>query len=264
MLSPPRVFGLVVATVLLVSGGALAVAQYSALAEYESTTGTVETAGIAVVPEDSVRPDLSNATISGERLYVPNVTYTYTVDGETYTGGNVASGTDIMMGDRNKTAAALSSVQPGPTTVYYHPSDPTDAHLLRHLDFFPAGILLTCGFLVVADAVTPRPRLARLFTTWLPLETLERLPGVEAAATTEEVGDPTEILTAKRTWAGVDPAPFRGGAARAIWLFCLLLVTDIVLAYFLVSAPPYDLWAVAAGGVVAAGVGRLGFSRILQ
>ena len=264
MPSPPRALGIIVGLTLIVAGGTLAAAQYDSLAEYESTTATVQTAGIEPLPNDTFQQDFSALTRAGERIYVPNVTYTYTVDGERYTGTNVAAGTDIAMGDRDKITAALAGVQRGPATVYYHPSEPADSHLLRHLEFFPAGVLLLCGFLVTTDALTPRPRLTRALAALFPLETLERLPGVDSNTATGDVGDPTEILTAKRAWAGTDPAPFRGRAGAAIWLLCYLLITDIIVAYFLLSSPPYDLWAVAAAGVVFAGLARLGFSRVID
>lgn len=263
MLSPPRMLAVLVGAALLLSGGLLGTVQYAALADYESTTGTVERATIENYSAEGAS-GLSLIARSGETLYVPNVSYTYTVDGETYTGRTVASRTDMVMGDRTKLSAALATVEPGTRTVYYHPSEPADAHLLQSLAFFPAGMLALCGLLAIADGLTPRVRLVRLLTALFPLETLEQLPGVDTTPATGFVENPTEILTAKRTWAGVDPAPFRGSASVAVWLLCYLFITDLIVAYFLVSSPPYDLWAVAAAAVVVAGVARLGFSRVLD
>ena len=97
----------------------------------------------------------------------------------------------------------------------------------------------------------------------IPVHRLEQLPGVDATAPTNYVDEPEAILAARHTWRGADPAPFRGPAAEAIWFLCLLFLTDLLLVYFLVSAKPFDLWAIGAGFVVVAGVMRLGFSRLL-
>jgi len=254
--------GVLVGLALLVSGGLLGAVQYAALAEYEPTTGTVEHARIDVVSNDTFGSNISLDGAPDGRLYEPNVTYSYTVDGETYTGMNVASRTGMTMSDRDKLAAILTPISPGGQTVYYDPANPGDAHLLQHLDFFPAGVLMLFGVLVVADAITPRARLVRLVTAWVPLASLERLPGVTPPADT--VDDPMAILTAKRAWDGVDAAPFRGRASDAIWVFCLLLIVDIVVAYFLLSEQPYDLWALAAALVVPVGLARLGFARFVD
>lgn len=264
MVSPPRRLSLLVAAVLLLTGGVLAAVQFEALGDYESTTGTVETVDIDTVANGTVEPDLANLTRAGEQLYEPDVTYTYTVEGATYTGANVAYGTKMLMGDRGKLSAALAGVQPGATTVYYDPENPADAHLLQRLDFFPAGVLLLCGLLAVADALTPRPRVLQALTALFPIATLGQVPGVEQRPVPGDAEDPTEILTAKRTWAGTDPAPFSGDAGAAIWLLCYLCIVDLVIAYFLLSSPPYDLWVVAAGFVVVAGLARLGFRRVLE
>ena len=264
MLSPPRRVTLLVALTLFLAGGVLSVAQYNTLSTYESTTGTVETVGIENLSNDAVPSGLGAVTMAGETLYAPNVTYTYTVDGETYTSRNVAAGTDMVMGDQQKLAAALTSISPGTTTVYYHPDDPGDAHLLQHFDFFPAGILLMCGFLAMADTLTPRPRLIRLVTSMVPLETLEQLPGVDEQPMAGAVDDPMAVLSAKHMWRGIDPAPFRGGASTAVWLFCYLLIIDLVVGYLLLSSPPYDLWAAGAAFVVLAGLGRIAFTNVLQ
>lgn len=262
MLSPPRLLAVLVGATLLLSGGLLGTAQYAMLSGYESTTGTVERANIDIIPYEVFRPNATTGSLGDQELYAPNVTYTYTVDGETYTGENVAPGTDMVMGDRGRLAGALGGVERGMRTVYYHPDEPADAHLLPRLAFFPAGVLALCGLLVIADSLTPRARVVRLVTAWIPLDTLARLPGSDAAAAIDAAEDPTAILSARRVWAGIDPAPFRGAAGTAVWLLCYLCITDLALAYFLLSSPPYDLSVTAALGVVVAGLARLGFSRL--
>lgn len=259
MLSPPRRVTLLFALALVVGGGVLAAAQFERLAAYESTTGTVQTDDIRIVSNDT----FDGATGAPQTLYGPNVSYTYTVDGERYTGANVASGDSMVMEDRDQLSAALADVDTGMTTVYYHPDEPGDAHLLRHFDFAPAGILLMCGFLAMADTLTPEPRIIRFVTSLVPIETLERLPVVNDPAMAQAVDDPMAVLSAKQQWTGTDAAPFRGGAGDAIWLFSYLLITDLVVGYYLLSQPPYDLWAVAAVLVVFAGLARLVYKRVV-
>ena len=261
MLSQPRLVALLVGLALLGSGGAVATAQYYTLSEYQTTTGTVERAEIRNVTSPTAQNNLSLITGGSSQLYAPDVTYRYTVEGETYTGENVAFGTEILVGDRRKLAATLDAVRPGLTTVYYDPDHPGDAHLLQRLDFFPAGVLALFGLLVVTDALTPRPRVVRALTSLVPIETLERTPGVRRTLH-DAAENPMAILASKRVWSGVDPAPFRGRAGAAIWVLCYLFITDLVVAYFLLSSPPYDLWALGAGVVVVAGLARLGFDRL--
>ena len=264
MLSPPRLLAVLAGLALLASGGVLGAAQYATLSGYESTTGTVERAQVEMIPNKVFRGNLTSETLFDTDLYAPNVSYTYTVDGETYTAENVAPGTDMVMGDRDRLVAALGSVHTGARTVRYHPDDPADAYLLKRLAFFPAGVLALCGLLVIADGLTPRARTLRLVTAWVPLDTLARLPGFDVATAADAADDPMAILSAKRTWAGIDPAPFRGTAGTAVWLLCYLGITDLVLAYVVVSSPPYDLWVAGAAGVVAVGLARLWFSRVLD
>lgn len=264
MVSPPRLIGVLVGVALLASGGTLGAVEYATLANYEQTTGTVEHAGIDNASQNASRDNLPVNGIGEARVYRPNVSYTYTVDGESYTGSNVATGTEMMMADRNRLAATLDGVRSGAQTVYYDPVNPGNAHLLQRLPFFPAGLLALCGFLAVTDSLTTRMRLIRLITSWVPLTTLERVPGVDTAMPTGAVEDPTAILTAKRTWAGTDVAPFRGRSAAAIWVLCYLFIVDIILAYFLLSAPPYDVSAALAALVVPVGLARLAFTRILD
>ncbi|WP_324665572.1 DUF3592 domain-containing protein [Haloarcula sediminis] len=249
MLSPPRALGLILGLALLVSGGALAASQYHRISGYESTTGTVEHAEIE--------------TIAVDAAYAPNVTYTYTVDGERYSGDNVAAGTGIATGNRER----LDSVLPptaGTTTVYYDPENPTDAHLLPRYNFFPGGVLLVCGLFVLTDTLTPKLRVVSSLTSLFPIDLLERVPGVEPRTVAYAPDDPTAILETQRTWTGGAQAPVRGGAVPAVWFLCYLCTADVTIVYFLSSGWPYDLWGVLTPMFVVAGVMRLGFARLLD
>ena len=250
MLSPPRMLGLIVALTLLLSGGVLAAGQHHRLSGYESTTGTMETARID--------------TLAVETAYAPDVTYTYTVDGERYYGENVASGMTIVTGNREKLESVLAVGQTGTRTVYYDPGNPDDAHLLHHYRFFPGAFLLVCGLLVLTDTITPNLRLVRFLTSWIPIETLERMPGVEPRTVTHAPDDPTAILENQRTWTEGERAPIRGGAVPAVWLLCYLFMTDLSVADFWLVSWPYDLWVVFTLFGVFAGCMRLTFSRLLD
>jgi hypothetical protein len=263
MLSPARALSLFVALALVASGGALAAVEFAGVAEYESTEGTVETKSIEPVPNRTAPSPVSVFREDSERLYHPNITYSYTVDGEQYTGEDVATGPQIIRDNRNATVAAVAAIDPGATNVYYDPDNPADAHLLQSLDFFPSGVLLMCGFLLVADTLTPGLRVVRPLSSRMPVESLERLPGVSEHEPFNDADNPPEILESRRTWAGTDRAPFEGRAAAAIWFFFLLCITDIVLIYYFLSSPPYDLWAAITALVVPVGLARLTFTQVL-
>jgi len=249
MLSPPRTFGLIVALTLLVSGGLLAGSQYYRIGGYESTTGTVERSQIQVVAVDAA--------------YAPDVTYTYTVEGERYYGENVAAGTGIITGNREK----LESVLPpsaGTATVYYDPGNPGNAHLVRRYNFFPGGILLVLGLFALADTLTPNLRVVRSLASLFPIQLLERMPGVEPRTVAYAPDDPTAILENQRAWTGDEQAPVRGGAAPAVWLLAYLFMADLAIVYFWTSNWPYDLWGVLTPIVVVAGAMRLGFLCLVE
>lgn len=249
MLSPPRALGLIIGLTLLVSGGVLAAGQYHRISGYDSTTATMERAEIE--------------TIAVNAAYSPDVAYTYTVDGERYTGDNVAAGTGIVTGNRERLESVLEA-SAGTTTVYYDPENPADAHLVPRYNFFPGGVLLVCGLLVLTDTLTPKLRAVSALTSLFPIDLLERVPGVEVRTVAHAPDDPTAILATQQTWTGGALAPIRGGAVPAVWLLCYLFVTDITIVYFWFSSWPYDLWGVLTPFVAVAGIFRLGFARLLD
>ena len=273
MPSPPRVLGLVVALTLLVSGGVLATGQYYRVSGYESTTATVERAGIQ--PQYTTGFDSSGANTTADQgvqqpefglrdvVYRPNVTYTYRVDGERYTGENVALGTDIVTDNRSDVASLLPVRRAGATTtVYYDPDDPDDAHLLRRYSFFPGGLLLVAGLLVLTDTLTPNLRFVRFLSGKVPFATLERVPGVERTALSEFSDDPTAILDSLDRWEGTGQSPIRERASPAVWALCYLLIADLAIVYFALSSRPYDLWALVPFFAVGTGFMRLAFGRL--
>lgn len=254
MLSGHRWLGVAVALALIAVGGVLAASQYQTVTSYETTTGTVETAELQVYPV------LSGWGEAGSR-YRPDVVYTYTVAGETYTGRNVAYDTDIVTGNRDRAASVVSRYAAGEsTTVYYDPDQPSDAHLIRRIDFFPAGVLVVAGLILLADAVTARSRWVRLMIS-LPVDLRRSLPFLPEDPSVEDADDPEEIIRARSaTVAG--EALASGKRARAVWLLCLMGIVDTLILYGLATQRPYDISAAAMFLVLFAGAGRLIFAAV--
>jgi len=269
MSSQPRVLGVLIALALLVAGGALLAGQYYRFSGYESTTGTVDSAGIQrdiVYGPNPGGPEAQD-DLEGVKHYIysPAITYNYSVDGERHTGSNVAAVGDIALENRSDAAAILPVRQPGATaTVYYDPGDPTDAHLLQRYRFFPAGLLLAAGLLVLTDTLTPNLRFVGFLTDRVPFAMLERVPGVKRTALSDISDDPTAVLDSLRRWEGTKPAPIRSRASPAVWALCYLLLIDTALVYFALSSRPYDVWAVIPLFAAAAGFMRMGFLRLLD
>jgi hypothetical protein len=239
MLSAGRKVAVLVALVLLLSGGVLGFSQYRSLRDAGTTTGTVTDAGID-----------SHDTVVGIRgraeatVYRPQVTYTYTVDGERYTGDTVAFGDAIRTESRERAADVRAAYAAGESvTVYYDPSDPGEAYLLPQLDFLPAGALVAAGLLLLADALTPWSRVARVVLTRLPL--VLRAPERFSADHPNPVGpdNPTAILQARDRVDAPRTAPLWGWKASAVWLASGLGIVLTVLAHVRASAAPYDVAA---------------------
>ena len=123
------VFGLPFLLVgLVVAGGGLlglvsATGPALATVTVDQTTGTMTTA------------DVQRRTVNGETVYYPRVEYTYTVDGETYTGthllppGERGSGpTEYMEFDTREAAEEELGLYSGSPTVYYQ-GDPSKPYL---------------------------------------------------------------------------------------------------------------------------------------
>lgn len=250
MASPPRVFGLILGLTLLVSGGVLAAGQYYRINGYESTTGTMETAEI-----DTIAVNMS---------YSPNVMYTYTVDGEQYRSDNVAAGTIIATGNRERLASIIATGENGTTTVYYNPGNPADAHLHPRYNFFPGGLLLVVGVFVMTDTLTPNPRAVRVFTSLFPISTLEQMPGVEVTTIGHAPDDPTAILENQQTWTTGEQAPIRGKAVPAVWFLSCLFMFDITLLYFWTSNWPYGNLSLLTVFAIVGGVMRLAFLHLVE
>lgn len=244
MFSSARKVAVGVALLLILSGGLLAVVQYNSLRSARTTDGTVTDAEM-----DQYESPVGIRVNSSSVYYRPDVTYQYTVDGVTYTSETVTFGTEIDTNSRTRAASVLSKFENGSAvTVYYDPADPSQSYLLPRIDFLPAGGLVVVGLLLLADALTPWSRLARVALSQVPLSlrTSDRFSAEHPNPVGPE--NPTAILEARDRIDTPRTAPLWGTTASAVWLACGLGIVATALAYFLVSTPPYD---VTAYGVLA-------------
>lgn len=257
MFSPGRKAAVVLALVLVSGGALVGLTQLRAVRAHQPTTGTVTAAQM-----DSYNSGVG-ARASGETTYYrPNVTYEYTVDGETYTSENIAFGKEIDTNSRDRATGVLSKFDTGSSvTVYYDPTNPADAYLIPRLDFFPAGGLVVSGLLLFADALTPWSRVARLVLARVPLAM--RAGGRFAAESPNAPGadDPTAILEARASLDAPRTAPLWGRDASMVWILCGLGIILTVLAYLGASHPPYDVLALLMLGIPTFLVVRV-FARV--
>lgn len=244
MFSSGRKLAVVVALALLMSGAVLGLMQLQSARNFRSTTGTVTTAEM-----DTYDSGVGARTSGETTFYQPNVTYTYTVDAETYTADNIAFGTEIDTNSQGRAVDVLSKFGAGESvTVYYDPANPEHAYLIPRLDFLPAGALMIGGLLLFADALTPWSSVSRAVLARIPLTMHlgSRFSTESPRAVSPE--NPTAILEARETLDAPRTAPLWGTHASAVWLACGVSIALIVLGYLLVSHPPYD---VAAYGVLS-------------
>lgn len=265
MLSPRRSVALLLTLALLAAGTVLGVSQYRTAAGYAATTGTVESAQMDSYAE------LSRPTLGGNRYYRPNVTYTYRVGGRTYTGRDIAFGTDVDTNQRDRAARVLSNYDEGSSvTVRYDLDDPADAYLAQRFDFFPVGVLVALGLLLFGDALTPRTRWLRFVLSKIPLNRDERGPFSPSDNTDGVPADPTRILdrtdapTDESDGGDSDPdAPVGGRWAVGLWALCGLAALGTVGVYLAVSQPPHDLTAYATAVATVIGFGCFAYRRVV-
>ena len=127
---------------LLAAG--LLLSQHLRTLQWPSTLGTVDRLVIAPSsdPEDSRSP--------GER-FRPEVSYSYDVDGESYSADQLAV-FDWIYRDRERAASYLNRfdiAQRNRVPVYYNPDDPGEAVLIRHLPWQRVEVLLALLILII-------------------------------------------------------------------------------------------------------------------
>ncbi|MDS0219861.1 DUF3592 domain-containing protein [Haloarcula sp. S1AR25-5A] len=232
---------------------------------YDTTTGTVQTA------EMDTYTEIGRLKLGGNQYYRPNVTYTYRVADRTYTGHDIAFGSDVDTNRRDRAARVLSNYDTGASVpVYYDPDSPRDAYLVQRFDFFPAGVLIALGLLLLGDALTPRTRWLRFVLSRIPLNRDEHDPFSPSESGDGVPDDPTRILDqdtadGEHEDATTDAdAPVRGRLAVTLWAVCGLAALGTVTVYLAVSRPPHDLTAYATAIVTVIGFGRFAYRHALD
>ena len=130
-MSDNSVFGMVIFIVAGAAaagfGGYMWVEQGEQINSYESTEATVISSQVDV--ERQTNPD-SGGT---DRTYHPDVTYEYTVDGETYESSNVMPGPGRSASGKNRAQNIVDDHPEGETvTAYYDPENPSNAFLVKN------------------------------------------------------------------------------------------------------------------------------------
>lgn len=264
MLGPRRSIALLLAVALLLLGGWFAGQQYVVATTYERTTGTVQSA------EMKTTQHVGRIHLGGNRYYEPNVTYSYRVGGQNYTGRNVALGGEIDTNARSRATEVLDRYSAGErVTVYYDPDSPESAHLSRRFAFFPGGVLFAVGLLLLGDVLTPRTRVIGVVLSRIPLG-----PEGKQSDSTERrhavPDDPTAILDDRDSASlasaseSTDSAPLTGRAAQAAWLAVGLGIFVTVVGFVIVSRPPYDETAIFTGVGAVLAFGRGAYQSLLE
>jgi hypothetical protein len=126
---------LVVSVLVLVIGGAIGSYlsfQYVSAAmqslEWQRTDGRVLVTSIEVQRNHSAR----SLNAVNRANYVPEITYLYTVDGETYEGSRIAFNELHSYDTRDQAQAIIDDFERQPSLdVYYDPDDPGNTVLIR-------------------------------------------------------------------------------------------------------------------------------------
>ncbi|MEX2443890.1 MAG: DUF3592 domain-containing protein [Alkalispirochaeta sp.] len=131
------------AGIFLLAAGLL-LSQHIETLQWPSTLGTVERVVLAPAsdPDDSRSP--------GER-FRPQVSYTYEVDGKTYTAEHVAV-FDWIYRDRRRASEYLQQFDIAARNrvpVYYDPENPEEAILIRHIPWRRLEVMLALLVLVI-------------------------------------------------------------------------------------------------------------------
>ncbi|KTG08380.1 hypothetical protein AUR64_19300 [Haloprofundus marisrubri] len=225
------------AVVLVVGGGAWVVDQQLTADSFAETTGTVESAQL-----DSHEDTSARISIWGDREYEPNVTYTYTVDGQQHRNDRVSYRGDTESNMQWRISSLVSDYSSGAeTTVHYNPDDPSTSYLREQFSFLPYVPLLL-GLLVGAEYLTPG-------TYWI-----RRLRSVVSENSSSRRGDEwndpesldTESVNNTDNGAKNHDAPVSGSMAAVVWVGFVLLAGALLVQYALASARPYGLLLYAA------------------
>jgi hypothetical protein len=126
-------------------GGYMWMEQGERIDSYESTEATVLSSEVDVETRND--PDDSGT----ERTYVPEVTYEYTVDGETYESENVFPGPGESSAGQDRAETIVGNHPEGETvTAYYDPDNPSNSFLIKNQQIMFLGIAGFGGLFVLA------------------------------------------------------------------------------------------------------------------
>ncbi|MFC3959222.1 DUF3592 domain-containing protein [Halovivax cerinus] len=147
----------VIAVVVFLGAGIWAVG--SAHATYTQATMDEPVAVEATVHHVGVAEDVMYLDNGGTRqLYYPDVHYTYSYEGETYTSESVYRGTDVSMDTRSQARAVVSEYDAGEAvTATIDGADPDTAYLIDEYSPTMEYLLGASGvFLILAAAAVVR------------------------------------------------------------------------------------------------------------
>ena len=140
-------------------GGYMWMEQGERIDSYESTEATVLSSEVDVEVRND--PDSSGR----ERTYYPEVTYEYTVDGQTYESSNVMPGPGRSSTGENRAESLVEDHPEGETvTAYYDPENPSNAFLVKNQQLLFLGIAAFGGIFVLAGIGSLGKRLLGLAT----------------------------------------------------------------------------------------------------
>jgi hypothetical protein len=137
-MSDNSVFGILV---IIVAGAAAAgfggymwMEQGERIDSYEEVDATVLSSAVDV----ERRNDPDDGT---DRTYYADITYEYTVDGETYESSNVMPGPGRSSSGENRAENIVADYPEGETvTAYYDPDDPSNAFLVKNRQLLFLGM----------------------------------------------------------------------------------------------------------------------------
>lgn len=136
------IFGLFfsgVASIFLIAGWLMAESQRQALANGVPVQVKILESELEESVDTSRRSDGSRRST---RMYAPHVRFEYTVNGQRYESEE-ATPLDVSSSDSTGASDIVTKYRPGTThTGYYDRGDPSNAFLVRQIDFFPYIFIL--------------------------------------------------------------------------------------------------------------------------
>jgi len=114
-------------------GGYMWMEQGERINSYESTEATVLSSEVEV--------EVDRTGDGTERTYYPEITYEYTVDGQTYENSNVMPGPGQSSTGQNRANNLVEDHPEGETvTAYYDPENPSNSFLVKNQQLMFLGV----------------------------------------------------------------------------------------------------------------------------